>query len=210
MRPSSVSLLFGYMAVAVALVLAAPMVVAGPRASQSLPAGPPAAAESRTQAPARTMPKASPAQLAAASPVPIWLRNGILVEQGGRGLYTYRLDEPGQSRCDNPCERLWPPHYAHPEDKPHGPFTIARSFDGRPMWAWQGKPLYRWASDRRRGDARGEGVADVWDLVRVPESMRSRVTAYFPMPMPRPGARWVPKPLPEPASTAAPPAPTRN
>ncbi|KFN46029.1 COG4315 family predicted lipoprotein [Arenimonas metalli] len=129
----------------------------------------------------------SPQEVALASPVPVWQRGGILVEQGGRALYTYTPDTPGQSNCDLPCEALWPPHYAAPDAKPHGPFTIARSYDGRPMWAWQGKPLYRWISDRKRGAAGGDGVADVWFLVRVPPELKTAVTPYFPMPMPRAG-----------------------
>jgi predicted lipoprotein with Yx(FWY)xxD motif len=150
-----------------------------------------AAAQSAAPAPAaaeveQARPR-SPAEIAAASPVPVWRRNGLLVEQGGRALYTFTEDLPGQSRCDAPCEALWPPHYAAPDAKPFGPFTLARSRDGRPMWAWQGKPLYRWISDRRRGAAGGDGVAGVWFLVKVPPELQSQVTAYFPMPMPRPG-----------------------
>ena len=129
--------------------------------------------------------KPSARDIAFASPVPIWQRRGILVEQGGRALYTYTEDLPGQSRCDRRCERLWPPLYATADAKPHGPFTIARSNDGRPMWAWQGKPLYRWLSDRKRGDAGGDGAADVWFLVQVPPELADQVVAYFPMPMPR-------------------------
>lgn len=138
-------------------------------------------------APAPTPRPPSPLEIAQASPVPIWQRAGILVEQGGRALYTYTPDVPGQSRCDAKCEALWPPHYAAPDAQPHGPFTIARSFDGRPMWAWQGKPLYRWISDRKRGAAGGDGVADVWFLVKVPPELKGEVTPYFPMPMPRRG-----------------------
>lgn len=117
--------------------------------------------------------------------MPIWQRRGILVEQGGRALYTFTEDKPGQSTCDPKCERLWPPLFATPDARPHGPFTIARSQDGRPMWAWQGKPLYRWLSDRRRGAAGGDGVADVWFLVKVPPELEGFVVPYFPMPMPR-------------------------
>lgn len=131
-------------------------------------------------APARAK---SPAEIAAASPVPVWRRNGILVEQGGRALYVFDQDTPGVSRCDTRCMALWPPHYAEPGAKPSGPFTLARSFDGRPMWAWRGQPLYRWVSDRRRGAAGGDGVADVWFLVRVPAALQAQVTPYFPMPM---------------------------
>ncbi|GAB2501107.1 COG4315 family predicted lipoprotein [Arenimonas alkanexedens] len=140
----------------------------------------------RATAPVKPRPP-SPVDIALASPVPVWERAGILVEQGGRALYTYTPDVAGESRCDAKCEALWPPHYAEPGAEPHGPFTIARSSDGRPVWAWQGKPLYRWISDRKRGAAGGDGVADVWHLVRVPAERKAEVTRYFPMPTPRPG-----------------------
>ena len=57
--------------------------------------------------------------------------------------------------------------------------------------------------DADGGDAGGEGVADAWDLVRVPAAATDQVTPYFPMRIPRPGERWVPTPLP---AAAAPPA----
>lgn len=140
-----------------------------------------------TPSPATPPPRLSPLEIAQRSPVPVWQRQGILVEQGGRALYTFTKDKPGRSLCDRPCEALWPPHYAEPGARPHGPFTLARSSDGRPMWAWQGKPLYRWVSDRRRGAAGGDGVADAWYLVKVPPELSAQVIAYFPMPMPRSG-----------------------
>jgi predicted lipoprotein with Yx(FWY)xxD motif len=151
---------------------------AGARAQDAATRAEPAPAPSALSLP-------SAREIALASPVPIWQRRGILVEQGGRALYTYTEDLPGQSRCDPKCERLWPPLYVTADAKPHGPFTIARSRDGRPMWAWQGKPLYRWLSDRKRGDAGGDGAADVWFLVKVPPELADQVVAYFPMPMPR-------------------------
>jgi len=150
-------------------------------------AAPPAkAGEDTAEAGSPAVRPLSPPELAARSPVPIWRRGGILVEAGGRALYTFTEDVPGESRCDPRCEALWPPHYAEPDAKPHGPFTIAKSFDGRPMWAWKGEPLYRWVSDRRRGAAGGDGVAGVWFLVKVPRELESEVYAYYPMPAPRP------------------------
>jgi len=165
----------------IASLLAAVSLCCASLAAAQSSAPPPAATESEKARPR------SPAEIAAASPVPIWRRNGLLVEQGGRALYTYTEDVPGQSRCDSACEALWPPHYAAPDARPFGPFTLAKSRDGRPMWAWQGKPLYRWISDRKRGAAGGDGVAGVWFLVKVPPQMQSQVTPYFPMPMQRPG-----------------------
>lgn len=169
-----------------ALVLSGLMAVPAVATASTRPApGAPAATNDAARAPAAR--RLSPPEIAAQSPVPIWRRAGILVEQGGRALYIYTEDALGQSRCDLRCEALWPPYYAEPGAKPHGPFTIAKSSDGRDMWAWQGKPLYRWVSDRRRGAAGGDGVADVWFLVKVPKALEAEVYAYFPMPSPRPG-----------------------
>jgi predicted lipoprotein with Yx(FWY)xxD motif len=173
---------------------------AAPAPTAARPAAPASAAIAPAPASAADM-----ARLARENPIPVWSRAGILVEQGGRALYTFANDSTGQSTCDRPCEGLWPPHYAEPGDKPAGPFTIARSFDGRPMWAWKGKPLYRWIGDRKRGAAGGDGVADVWFLVKVPAELASQVVPYFPMPMPRAGTiRTVFPATATPAATATP------
>lgn len=99
---------------------------------------------------------------------PIRKLNGALVDIKGRGLYTYDKDKtPGKSVCDNQCRFLWPPLKAEPGAVPKGPFTLAVRSDGSKQWALRGKPLYRWASDKKYGDAGGDGVSDVWRLVRV-------------------------------------------
>ena len=174
------------------LACALPVAAAVP----ATPAAKPAAAPGEAPV-AKTPPRLSPREIALNSPVPIWQRRGILVEQGGRALYIFTEDKPGQSVCDPKCERLWPPLFAEATARPHGPFTIARSHDGRPMWAWEGKPLYRWLSDRKRGSAGGDGVADVWFLVKVPPELDGYVVPYFPMPMPRRSAD-APATLPRP------------
>jgi len=167
------------------LLGAASIALARPAPTPATPSPAKASAPAASQAERAPPPRLSPRDIALNSPVPIWQRRGILVEQGGRALYIFTEDSPGQSNCDPMCERLWPPLFAEETARPHGPFTIARSHDGRPMWAWQGKPLYRWVSDRRRGAAGGDGVADVWFLVDVPPELSGLVVPYFPMPMPR-------------------------
>lgn len=101
--------------------------------------------------------------------VPLRRRNSIMVDLQGRGIYTYDLDsDPGRSSCDEMCRILWPPILAKEDAQPIGRFSLAERSDGRKQWAWDGKPLYRWISDRRRGEANGHGVAGVWTLVRIP------------------------------------------
>lgn len=181
-----------------AYLLAAALLGLLPTWAVAVPTAPVAAA---VRAPAPSA--ADMARAARDNPIPIWRRGGMLVEQGGRALYTFANDSTGQSACDRPCESLWPPHYATAEDRPSGPFTIARSFDGRPMWAWRGKPLYRWISDRKRGSAGGNGVADLWFLVQVPVALNGDVVPYFPMPMPRAGTIRTIFPTAKPAAASA-------
>lgn len=100
---------------------------------------------------------------------PFRQRGDILVEIKGRGVYTYDGDKvANQSDCFAQCRLLWPPVYADDEAKPKGSFSIfVRKDDGKRQWAFKGKPLYRWVSDKKRGDAGGDGVAGVWRLIKV-------------------------------------------
>lgn len=112
------------------------------------------------------------AQAAATTPPagdpPIRKLNGHLVDAKGRGLYTWDGDIAGNgSQCNSQCRLLWPPLYADEGAVPKGPFDLIKRDDGRYQWALRGRPLYRWASDKKWGDAGGDGVADMWRLVKV-------------------------------------------
>ena len=111
---------------------------------------------------------ASAATFSKADP-PFRQRGDILVEIKGRGVYTYDGDKvANDTTCFAQCRLLWPPMYAEDEAMPKGSFTIfVRKDDGKRQWAFKGKPLYRWVSDLKRGDAGGDGVAGVWRLVKV-------------------------------------------
>lgn len=100
---------------------------------------------------------------------PFRQRGEILVEIKGRGVYTYDGDKvANQSDCFAQCRLLWPPVFAEDDAKPKGSFTIfVRKDDGKRQWAFKGKPLYRWISDKKRGDAGGDGIAGVWRLIKV-------------------------------------------
>lgn len=108
---------------------------------------------------------------------PIRKSNGILVDLKGRGLYTWDGDVvPGRSSCNGQCRLLWPPIVAAPGAVPKGPFTIVERDDGKRQWALRGRPLYRWASDKKFGDA-GGGRVDKWHLVRVSASKPASAAA---------------------------------
>jgi predicted lipoprotein with Yx(FWY)xxD motif len=105
---------------------------------------------------------------------PIRQREGILVDLKGRGLYTYDGDvDPRRSLCNDQCRLLWPPIFASNEAKPKGQFSLVARQDGQMQWAYKGKPLYRWVSDQKRGDAGGDGIMGIWHLVKLPPAIPS-------------------------------------
>lgn len=143
-------------------------------------------ASATAQAVAPTTPAAAADNAAAAAPKPaatsfppIRQRAGILVDLKGRGLYTYGGDDVGKSNCSGQCILLWPPIVADADAKAKGDFTLVVRDDGKRQWAWKGHPLYRWVSDKKRGDAGGDGVNGVWHLARI----QPTVPQYAPEPV---------------------------
>jgi len=110
---------------------------------------------------------ANPTAAAPGDP-PIRKLDGHLVDSKGRGLYFWDGDTEGNtSQCNSQCRLLWPPLFADANAVPKGPFDLVKRDDGRYQWALKGRPLYRWTSDKKWGDAGGDGVGDMWHLVKV-------------------------------------------
>lgn len=97
---------------------------------------------------------------------PALFLNGVLADTRGMTLYTYSRDRPNVSTCFRVCERLWPIFAAGLDDEPQGEFGIIERMDGSLQWTWRGQPLYYWVRDRNPGDITGDGVNDVWHVVR--------------------------------------------
>jgi len=81
-------------------------------------------------------------------------------------LYTFRNDAANTSNCYDSCAEAWPPFAASASDSASGALGIIERRDGTRQWALNGKPLYFWVGDSARGDATGDGVGGVWDVVR--------------------------------------------
>ena len=105
----------------------------------------------------------------ATQPTPFTYRNNILTTGDGRTLYTFAKDAPGKSNCNARCADLWPPYFVTRQDaETGGYFSVVTRDDGRPQWAFDGKPLYFNATDSRPGDRKGGGADGVWSVVRSP------------------------------------------
>lgn len=97
---------------------------------------------------------------------PASFKDGMLVGPNGMTLYSFDKDMPGKSNCYNQCAVNWPPLMADMDAKAMGDFSLVKRDDGKTMWAYKGKPLYYWIKDQKPGDMTGEGVGNVWWIIK--------------------------------------------
>ena len=105
---------------------------------------------------------------AASAADPAMVADGMLVGPNGMTLYVFDSDtaNSGKSVCNGPCATNWPPLMAADADKPMGNYMVITRDDGKKQWALKGKPLYFWAKDSKPGDKTGDGVNNVWHIVK--------------------------------------------
>jgi predicted lipoprotein with Yx(FWY)xxD motif len=99
---------------------------------------------------------------------PATIADGVYVGPNGMTVYTFDRDAmgSGKSVCNGPCATNWPPLMASATDNASGEWTVVTRDDGSRQWAFRGKPLYYWVKDAKAGDRTGEGVNNVWHVVR--------------------------------------------
>ena len=99
---------------------------------------------------------------------PAMVADGMLVGPNGMTLYVFDSDtaNSGKSVCNGSCATNWPPLMAADADKPMGNYMVITRDDGKKQWALKGKPLYFWAKDSKPGDKTGDGVNNVWHIVK--------------------------------------------
>jgi predicted lipoprotein with Yx(FWY)xxD motif len=96
----------------------------------------------------------------------------VVVNSSGMTLYHMTGERPGAIRCTGACAKLWPPLVLPAGAKVRaggglgaGRLGTTRRADGKRQVVYARMPLYRYAGDRRAGDARGEGLGGVWSAV---------------------------------------------
>jgi predicted lipoprotein with Yx(FWY)xxD motif len=92
------------------------------------------------------------------------MSNGHWVDEQGATLYTFDKDSKGKSACDAACAANWPPAAADSYDKASGDWSVIKRSDGTNQWAYKGHPLYRFAKDKKPGDAMGDGIKGMWHV----------------------------------------------
>jgi predicted lipoprotein with Yx(FWY)xxD motif len=92
----------------------------------------------------------------------------VLVTSSGFTLYRLTKDGHNHSNCSAGCAAAWPPLLAPTSGKPTlasgvgGTLATFKRSDGKHQVSYDGMPLYRFAGDKKAGQANGQGVAGVW------------------------------------------------
>ena len=98
---------------------------------------------------------------------PAMVSAGVLAGPNGMTLYTFDKDMAGSGKsvCNGACATNWPPLTATAAPGGEGYSLVTRD-DGTKQVAYKGKPLYYWIKDGKAGDKTGDGVQNVWHIVK--------------------------------------------
>jgi predicted lipoprotein with Yx(FWY)xxD motif len=95
----------------------------------------------------------------------------VLVDGDGRTLYLFEPDQQGPSTCVDECAANWPPLLDEEPQAGSGVesdlLATAERDDGTTQVTYDGWPLYHWIADEEPGDVAGQGIDDIWWVVRA-------------------------------------------
>ncbi len=99
------------------------------------------------------------------------LGHTVLIANNGLTLYSLSVEKSGKFICKGSCLKDWHPLVVAAGVKPTGPVslgTVKRPDNGMRQVTFDGKPLYTFDEDSKKGDAKGEGIEDVgtWHAAR--------------------------------------------
>ncbi len=87
-----------------------------------------------------------------------------LTARNGMAVYVFDKDAAGTPTCYDDCTKKWPPYLAKSgETMGEGWATVKRK-DGSLQWTYDGKPLYFYSGDKKKGDKTGDGIGGVWHI----------------------------------------------
>jgi predicted lipoprotein with Yx(FWY)xxD motif len=108
----------------------------------------------------------------------------VLVNRAGLTLYSLSAETKGRFICTGACTSLWHPLVITGGHKPTGSSSLGtiRRPDGRTQVTYKGKPLYAFANDQKRGQAKGEGFKDVGTWHAAVVGSAAKAPASMPAP----------------------------
>lgn len=123
-----------------------------------------------------------------------------LTTMRGRTLYSLSVEKHGRFICTGGCTSVWHPLVVPAGVKPTGPVKLGteKRPDGRTQVTFQGRPLYSFNGDTKKGDVNGEGIKDVgtWHAAGQEGSPPPEQTSPYPTPYPTTPQPVSPQPYP--------------
>ena len=89
----------------------------------------------------------------------------VLTAKNGMTVYVFDKDEGGKPTCYDACGQKWPPYIAESGGKREEGWATVKRTDGRLQSSYDGKPLYFYSGDKKKGDKTGDGIGGVWHIV---------------------------------------------
>ena len=89
----------------------------------------------------------------------------MLTAQNGMTLYVFDKDVGGTPTCDDTCAKRWPADAAKSGENMGKGWSTVKRKDSSLQWAYDGKPLYFYSGDKKKGDKTGNGIGGVWHIV---------------------------------------------
>jgi len=92
----------------------------------------------------------------------------FLAGEDGKTLYVFKKDTANTSNCTGGCAQAWPPFALDDGEQVKagagitGTLTTFARADGKMQVAYNGAPLYYYATDAKAGDVMGQGVGGFW------------------------------------------------
>jgi predicted lipoprotein with Yx(FWY)xxD motif len=88
-----------------------------------------------------------------------------LTAKNGMTVYIFDKDVGGTPSCYDACAQKWPPYAAKSDEKMGEGWATVKRKDGSLQWTYDGKPLYFYAGDKKKGDKTGDGLGGIWHIV---------------------------------------------
>lgn len=89
----------------------------------------------------------------------------VLTAKNGMTVYVFDKDIGGKPSCYGVCAASWPAYAAKASEKMGEGWATAKRTDGSLQWTYDGKPVYFYAVDKKKGDRTGNGLGGVWHII---------------------------------------------
>jgi predicted lipoprotein with Yx(FWY)xxD motif len=90
----------------------------------------------------------------------------MLTAKNGMTLYVFDKDKGRVSSCYGFCADFWPPYIGKKGEKMNRHWTLLKRKNGKMQWAYNGKPVYFYKADKKKGDMTGDGKEGIWHIVK--------------------------------------------